>query len=180
MKFSQAQVKQALGEVQTLLRWTFNITNPPQGLTFPEKLMIRVTTTGLPKAEVERTVVELGGHTINYNGKTKKAGQLTVTFVEGVDASVTEFIYQWMQKQWGSDGKDTTGKQSKTAEVKADIQIQLLDGNDVATQTYNLIGCLPSIGDAGGELGQTADPMKPQLTLDYDDFHFGVGTSVTI
>ncbi len=179
-KFSLSQVKQAVGEAQTLLHWSFNITNPPQGLNFPEKLMIRVTTTDLPKAEHERTKVELQGHTINYTGKVKKDGQITVTFIEGTDAAVTEFFKQWEQKMWGSDGRDTTGKQAKTAEVKADIRIQLLGPDDEPTQTLDLIGCLPSFSDTGGQLGQTADPSKPAILFDFDDHHWGKGSSVTI
>lgn len=178
MKFSLSQVKQAVGEVQTLLHWTFNITNPPKGLTFPEKLMIRVTTTDIPKAEHERTVVELGGHEINYVGKVKKKGQIAVTFVEGTDAAVTEFFHKWQQQCWGSSASDVTGKQAKTSDLKADIQIQMLGPDDEPTQTYKLVGCLPSFGDVGGQLGQTADASKPQITLDYDTFFFGKGASV--
>lgn len=180
MKFSLSQVKQALGEVQTLLHWTFNIANPPKGMNFPEKLMIRVTTTDIPKPERENTAVELGGFNINYVGKVKRSGSITVTFFEGTDGSVTEFIQKWVQACWSSDGKDTAGTQGLTSDVKADITLSLMGPNDKVTQTYKLIGCLPNLGDTGGQLGQTADAMKPQLTLDYDDFHWGLGEATTI
>lgn len=180
MKYSLGKVKQALGEVQTLLHWNFNVSNPPQGISFPENLAIRVTTTDVPKPERENTVVELGGHTVNYTGKVKKSGQITVTFFEGTDAAVTEFIQTWLQKCWGSDGKDTTGLQALTSAVKADITLTMAGPDDKSTQTYKLIGCLPGLGDSGGQLGQTADAMKPALTLDYDDFHWGKGGSTTI
>ena len=179
MKFSLSQVKQALGEVQTLLHWTFNVSHPPQGLSFPENLQIRVTTTSTPTSEIERTQVELGGFTINYTGKVKKSGEITVTLFEGVDAGVTQFIMNWMQLQWGSSSTDTTGKQSATADSKADITMQLMGPDDTVTQTYTLIGCLGAMGE-GAELGQEATAHKPTLKLTYDDYRWGAGESVSM
>lgn len=177
MKFSVNKVKAGLGEVQTLLHWAVMIPNPAAVAgEFPEDLEIRVQTSGMPEAEVTSTRVELGGHDIGFNGKVKKAGELPWKFIEGTDARVIEYFTNWIAGRWGGDGQDTTGDASTTEECKADAVIQLLNPANEVVQTYSLIGCLPKLG-AGDELGQTADPMSPIITLEYDDFHIAAGSA---
>lgn len=171
MKFSVNRTKSGLGELQTTLHWIVTIINPAKAVGgFEEDLQIRIQTTGLPTAQEEATQVELQGHVINYVGKTIKNGELTMNFVEGTDAKVISYFTKWAQAKWGGDGKDTTGKQALTQDLKADVMIELLDPSDNVTQTYTLIGAMPRL-ENGAELGQTADPMNPAVTWVYDDFH---------
>lgn len=171
MKFSVNQVKQGLGELQTTLHWGVAITSPAAVVgEFPEDLEVRVQTTAMPEADVQTTKIELGGHTINFNGKTIKAGELPWKFIEGTDAAVISYFTQWANARWGGDGSDTTGKSALTAECKADVVIQLMNPQDEVVQTYKLIGALPKIATSD-ELGQTADPLSPIVTWEYDDFH---------
>jgi hypothetical protein len=175
MKFSMQETKQGLGQVQTTLHWLFNITVPAKAVgDFPEKLQIRVQTTGLPNADHQTTKVELQGHVINSAGKTVKNGELSSKFVEGVDAAVQAYFTKWDAARWGGDGSDTTGKQSNDADLKAEVIIQLLDPQDKPTQTYTLIGAMPKITNSS-ELAQQADVFTPDITWEYDDFHKDVG-----
>lgn len=171
MKFSVNRVKQGLGELQTTLHWLVTIINPAAAVgAFEEDLQIRVQSTGLPTAQEETNKVELQGHVINMVGKTTKNGELAMTFVEGTDAKVTSYFTKWAQARWSGDGKDTTGKQALTKDLKADIKIELLGPDDSVTQTYTLIGVMPRY-ETGANLGQTADAMIPTATWEYDDFH---------
>lgn len=171
MKFGINRTKQGLSELQTTLHWIVTVVNPAAAVgAFEEDLQIRVQSTGLPEAQEESNKVELQGHIINFVGKTTKNGELAMTFVEGTDAKVTSYFTRWAQARWSGDGKDTTGKQALTKDLKADIQIQLLGPDDVVTQTYTLIGAMPRF-EKGATLAQTADPMIPTVTMEYDDFH---------
>lgn len=174
MKFSANKTRAGLGELQTTLHWNVEVTGGPAG-SFDEKLQIRVQSATLPTAEHEYVPVELQGHTVKFVGKTTKAGQLAWTFVEGTDASVTSYFIAWAQAAWGGTGTDTTGIQKSTAEMKADIKMYLMGPDDVVTQTYTLVGAMPSI-PAGVELAQTADAMNVEINWDYDDFHVEVGS----
>lgn len=175
MKFSLQETKQGLGQVQTTLKWLFNITVPAASVgDFPENLQIRVQTTGLPNAEHETLKVELGGHVINSAGKTVKNGELPSKFVEGVDAAVEAYFLKWMAARWGGDGQDTTGKQENDADLKAEVMIQLLDPQDNPTRTYTLVGAMPKFTNAN-ELGQQAEVFSPDITWEFDDFHVDAG-----
>lgn len=172
MKFSVNRVKAGLGEVQTSLHWAVSIPKPASVAgEFPEDLEVRIQTSGIPMAEMESLRVELGGHDIGFNGKTKKAGSLDWTAVEGTDARFTEYMYKWISSRWGGNGQDTTGKAATSEECKADVVIHLLNHADEVTQTFTLVGCLPSFSEAGS-LSQDAEAHTPGITFEYDDFHF--------
>lgn len=171
MKFSVNKTKQALGELQTTLHWIFTIVNPAPAVgAMPENIQIRCSTSGIPEATEETNKVELQGHVINYVGKTTRNGEIATTFIDGTDAGVTTYFTKWRQARWSGDGKDTQGTQKLTAELKADIKIELLGPDDKVTQTYILVGAMPRF-ETGANLGQTADPFTPNVTFEYDDFH---------
>lgn len=171
MKFSVNKVKSALGELQTTLHWIMTITNPASAVgPMPENIQIRCQSTALPEAQEETNKVELGGHIINMVAKTTKNGEIAMVFVEGTDAGVTTYFTKWRAARWSGDGKDTQGTQKLTAELKADIKIELLGPDDKVTQTYNLIGAMPRF-ETGANLSQQADPFSPNVTFEYDDFH---------
>lgn len=176
MKFSLNEVKSALNEVQTTLRWSVSIPNPPAVVgPFTDTLRIRIQTSELPERTEDNVQVELGGFTINYPGKTTKNGELTLGFMEGTDATVIQYFTKLANARWSADGNDTQGVQSiSTNELKCDLVMNLLAPNDTVTQTYKLVGCLFSLR-TNGSLGQTADPLNPQVTVTYDDFHVSAG-----
>lgn len=179
MKFSANRVKQALGEVQSTLHWSVEISSPASAVgAISEDLIIRVTTSGVPQETAEDIQVEIGGHVINYTGKVTKNGELAWNFVEGTDAAVLEYFTKWINARWSADGSDTQGKQALTSEVKADLKISLLGPNDEVTRTYEIIGAMPKFED-NAELAQTADVVNGVVTWTYDDFHRGAGSAVT-
>jgi len=175
MKFAINRTKQALGELQTSLHWGMTIVSPATAVgDLEEDLQIRCQSTAVPEAVEETNKVELQGHVINYVGKTVKNGEIAMTFVEGTDAKVTAYFTRWQAARWSADGSDTTGKQALTADLKADIKLEMYGPDDVVTQTYTLIGAIARF-EKGVTLSQTADPMAPTVTFEYDDFHFDGG-----
>lgn len=175
MKFGINKTKNSLGELQTTLHWVLTVISPPAAVgDFSEDLQIRVQTTGLPEVTEDTTKVELQGHIINFPGKTTKNGELTAGFVEGTDAKVIAYFTKCAKARWSGDGKDTEGKQTLTKDLKADVKLELMSPDDVVTQTYTLIGTMFKM-QKGATLGQVADAMMPQITMEYDDFHTSAG-----
>ncbi len=177
MRFSLNTVKAGLGEVQTLHKWAVTIPNPAAVAgEFPESLQVRVQTAGIPLPEVINTEIELGGHSFNNNGKIVKKGTLVWSFIEGTDAKVIEYFTNWIAARWSGDGVDTKGQSATTADCKGDLLMELLGPDDETTQSYDMVGSLPSFAGIG-EGGQAPDPLNPQIQFDYDDFHIHAGSA---
>lgn len=171
MKYSINQTKAALAELQTTLHWAMTMIKAPAAVgAMPENVVIRCSSSGVPEVQSQANQVELQGHTINYVGKTTKAGQITLTFVEGIDAAVTNYFLSLEQAKWSGDGSDTYGVQKLTNDLKFDIRLELMSPDDKVTQTYDLIGCMIE-WTHGMNLSQNADPVNPTVNLSYDDFH---------
>jgi len=171
MKISYSKARKAVGEVQTLYRWQIRFVTKPKGINIPEDIEIRAISTQAPKATPNHIQVKVAGHTLNFAGKMEKSGSIPLQLVDGTDAGVEDVFMQWYNAYWSGDGKDTTGKQAKTEDLKADIDLIMLDGDDNPTKTYHLIGCLPDF-DPVAQLGQDSAVQNPSVTFTYDDYHY--------
>lgn len=175
MKFSANRTKEALGEVQSLMKWAVSIPVPPAAMgEFPEDLEIRVQTAETPQETVTTMKIELQGHEINGSRKVSKNGELTWKFVDGTDARVIAYFTKWMSLSWTGDGKDTQGSSALTKDLKAEIRMALLDQNEEETQVYTMVGSQPKL-ERKTEFGQNNDPLNPAVTWEHDDFHFNGG-----
>lgn len=171
MKYSVNTVKAALGEVQNTLRWQLVMKKaPPAGGAFPADLQIRVQTAAAPTATPEHNKVQLGGHTINFVGKLTKNGTIQLGFVEGTDAKVTTYFLRLLNAYWSSTSGDTQGNSAKTADLKGDFDLIMMDGNNVTTQGVSLVGAIFS-ADLSASLGQDSASLLRNVTVDFDDFH---------
>lgn len=171
MKYSVNQVKAALGEVQNLLNWEVRMRKaPPAGGAFDPNLAIRIQTAEMPTPTTVHNKLQLGGHEINFRGKTTKAGTTTLMFAEGTDAKVLTYFLRLAQAYWGGDGNDTTGNSVETEQLKGDLEMVLLDGENATTTTLKLTGCLFTI-DTSGSLGQESQSLIRSVTCEWDDLH---------
>lgn len=171
MNYCINRTKAALAEVQTSLHWKFTMISPPSAVgMMSENAHIRMQSTSAPNAQEGNNPVDLQGHRINYVGKTTKAGQIQLTFVEDIDADLTTYMYKYSNARWSGTGTDTCGVQHYTKELKCDIQLDLMDPADKITQTYKLVGCLLTFNNAV-QFNQEASTISPTVTVDYDDFH---------
>lgn len=173
--WSYNEIRQALPQVQNLHRWRVSIDTAPKGVTVPKNLMMRCTSSDIPKvASTTRTTIELSGLKINDVGQEDRHGQISLTLYEGSDAATTKFLDEWERVQNNRDTAklNTLNSRSDTNDCKADFRLALYAPDlKTITQTYIVQGCLGSLSDPGGQLGQTADAQKPVLLLDFDDFH---------
>jgi len=172
MKYSYKTVKQGLGEVQTTYRWNFSFIKPATAVgEFSQDLQVRVQSTALPSPEYEDIQVELFKHKLNFNGDVNGSGELDITLVEGADQKVLEYFLKWVNARSEGDGKnDKTKKAHHTAELQAEIEMELLDQDDTVTATCKLVGVLakPTIG---GELGQDVGARTISVNLSFEQ-HF--------
>lgn len=179
MKFSINQAKTGLGELQTSLHWHVSIVNPSTAAgPMDENLEIRVQTSTIPRQETTTTKVELQGHTLNFTGKTTTNGEIALRFLESTDGAVIDYFSKWVAKRWESDGTDVTGKQELTADVKADLKLDLLGPDDEVTRSYTLIGCMPRV-NSENTMGQEAEAWIEEIVVEYDSHHMSVAGEIS-
>jgi hypothetical protein len=161
----------AMGDVTQTYRWLFNIVKAPTAVTFPTAaaLDLRIETTELPKKTGQTVEVSLKGHIARYPGLYRPTGTLTFSFVETVDSVVAQWIADWRRACWA----DNLGTRAQKKDLEAVIQIQRLDNADEPIWQYTMKGCFPEDSNPGQLDGQSPDPLKPTLTVSYDDFTEG-------
>jgi hypothetical protein len=162
----------AVGDVTSTFRWNFVIVSPPTSVgSFPTTANadLRIETAGLPKKTGTTVDVVLKGHKVRYPGIYQPAGNLPFTFVETVDNTIAAWFAAWQQACWN----DNTGVRVPKSELEATIQIIRLDNADSGIWQYTMKGCFLEDSDPGRVDNATQDPLKPSLTLSYDDFTQG-------
>lgn len=171
MKYSLAETKAAMGEVQKMFNWQLRVAKAaPAGGPVDPSLLIRCQSAGLPSPQVNHIPIRLGGHEFNNAGKVVKRGNIPLTLIEGTDARVVSYFNRLLSKYWTGDGSDTQGNQAPTVDLKGDYILELMDGQNKVNQTYKLIGVMFT-PQSSGQLGQEAQEMSVQVMADYDDFH---------
>ncbi len=162
MPISMDQVR-SLPDFQTAYQWSLSIPNPPTGMDWaPVELRCISTTT--PNRSVDPMEVTIRGHRVRQAGMATYAGDITLTFVETVDATVLEFFNAWQDLVWQTE----TGIQAPRAEYMTTVILTMLDGRGNPTQKYTLFDVYPNGPIDAGELsGETGDVVRPSVTLSY-------------
>ena len=179
--FSYNKVKQGIGEAQSVHKWLIRIPKPAQVAgALPEELQIRATSTSKPSGGDSLDFgIKLHNHTINYNGGVELSGEWSFTLVEGTDMKVQAYFNKWINARFESGGGDVTGKSTDTANLKADIYIDMLAPDDSVTATYEMVGAYVK-PDESLELGQDPGAMNMTYTFKYDNVHKQTGSYSTI
>jgi len=161
----------AMGDVTQTFRWLFSVVKPPTAVTFPASgaLDLRIETSELPKKTGSSVEVQLKGHSVKYPGIYKPGGTMTFGFVETVDNIVATWLRDWQLACWSNN----TGTRGPKKDLEAVIQIQLLKNDDTPRWQYTMKGCYLEDSTPGQLDGTSADPLKPQLVMSYDDFEQG-------
>jgi len=172
----------SLGDFQTTVDWDIQFIELPAVLSdyLPEDLNLQCESTDIPKSSGTSTDVWLRGHKSKQPGLWTPVGTITMTMNETVDGYVREFIRRWREACWQS----RTGIQQTKSDVEAQIMLYQLDRQNNYQYQYHMIGVYLEDYDTGGQLqAQSADLLKPTLTLSYDYFidgPFSGGNSVSV
>lgn len=164
-----------VSEVMTVYQWDLQFASFPKAVASPpssEDLNLRCYSSSIPKKTNQSITISIRGHSIKVPGPIDEGGnQITLTFIETADMSITKFIKDWRE----ACTETKTGKHNKVEDVKCDILLFLLNRQDEPVWKYKLIGCFLEDYEAGGEL--TGDPspetLKPSLIISFDYFEDG-------
>lgn len=155
-----------------LFRWAIAFSSPPSAVDYPgnEAINFRAESQSLPTLSPGSTEIVIRGNKIKEPGIADYGNQITLTCVETVDSIISEFISSWQNACWEmSEG--STGKTRDKKDLEATMVITRLNNMDEPIYKYELFGVFLETEDAGGELGSdSADPLKPVLTLSFDRF----------
>jgi len=158
-----------MADLSALYRWELIFAEFPAAVAGfdTNDLNLRCESIELPKRTVTPTEIFLHGHKHTRAGRSEVPGTLTFTFIETVDAKVLSFIKAWRDAIWAFD----SGVQVPYADYIATVEIHHHNQNNDAFWRYVLKGVWLEDYEGGGQPdGQTGDPLKPTLTLHYDDF----------
>jgi len=137
-------------------------------------LAIRCKSANIPVKTQEVLEEQLHGHIIKRPGKAIVAGELTLTFVEDVDSTVSKAFREWEKLLWSEDGGEYKGQQTTYSDVKCTISLELLGPDDKVNQTFTLDDCYLASFDPGGEFGGDG-AMNPVATISYQSFTWKEG-----
>lgn len=172
---SLSQIRAVMKEPQLLHKWQVDIpTWPAVASPANPDVLFLITTTSLPSDNSENAKIQLGGYTLNYNGKSDRNGEIEWTFYENTDSDVLNYFLKTYSnfRQNFSSTADISLKSSNTSDLIAPVvNMNLLDpsGNRI-TQTFQLINCMFRVSQLGGELGQEAEAQRPTVVVTYDSF----------
>lgn len=170
MHFSSSEANR-IGDFQTTFNWLMSIGSPNAVAIASEDLHLRCISSTLPEREHQPQTLEIHGHTLIRTGIVKQNGDITLSFVDDVNATIIGNFRALEDKMWSVDSaNDSRGVRSAYKDLTFTLTLVLLDGNDQPTQTYVLHDCLLSKLNAGGELNSSNDFMKPSIALSYQYF----------
>lgn len=157
-----------LGNFTTSESWYIQFTKLPAGVSFKSNdLNFRCESVDLPKRSTPTQAITLRGlPPINQHGTPQPSGTTTLTLYSTVDMAVEKAILE-LQKLAG-DSETGKGRYKADYEMRAKIVRQDVTGK--AIYEYELYGVLLEDYDPGGQLGATAELIKPTMTLKWDNY----------
>jgi len=173
MRYSLSDVN-AIGDLQQMYRWDMAVSGLPGAGAEAKDLAIRCKSANIPVKTQEVLEEQLHGHTIKRPGKAVVAGELTLTFVEDVDSTISKAFRGWEKLLWSEDEGSYKGQQTTYTDVKCSIVLTLLGPDDSEKQVFTLSDCYLSSFDPGGEFGGEG-AMNPVATISYQSFTWKKG-----
>lgn len=164
----------AIGNVASLYRWDLVFAQLPSAgnvnAIASDDLNVRCESSEMPKMTGTSVEVNIRGHKVKQPGIYAYSNVITLTFVETVNNTISQFIKAWRDICW----EFKTGAQYSKNEVESTIILTRLDSRDNPIWFYKLIGAYLEDYEAGGTLdGVTVDGLKPSIVLSYDLFEDG-------
>lgn len=183
MKPTFNQIQNHLGEIQQTHNWIITVVKTPSavGSEIAELLKFRAQSATMPSFTHNTTTIELFGHQFSYIGQGKKNGSQDFTIVETIDAKVAKFMMKLAKTVHNSTGNDTPGGAlADTKDVLMTIDCQLLNHKLQPAQIWRLERCLITSFNPGANFSQNQGAMNSTLSLTYDDYHWGPGSSLNV
>lgn len=162
----------SLGNFSQTFRWLVDFKSFPKGLPggyTTEDINFRAESVSLPEKEIELTEIQIRGNKVRQEGIGTYNSPITLTLIETVNPVCLSFLNDWQELAWKSSNGSIGTTQYKNM-LECEMYLTLLDSQDKPYYKYTLIGCQIG-GGTGGDLdAQSADPLKPALSIAFDYF----------
>lgn len=146
------------------------ILTPPtgvSGLPDHESLNLRCESADVPSMSDQKMEINVRGHKIFQPGIHTYTNQMTLTFVETVDAKIKTFIRTWREALWSTRTGVAAGQKNTLMGI---IVLTQLNNQDVGVYEYKLIGAYPESYELGQLDGAQSDVQRPSITFSFDYF----------
>ena len=159
-----------LGNFTQAYRWNVVFEKLPKGITLaPDAINFRAESSTIPTRTGTSTEIVIRGNKVRQPGIYDYNSPITLTVMETVDNTVSNFVTSWFDLC--SSSKDgSSGVAVTKADLEAVLVLTRLDNNDKPIWKYKLIGCFLETCEEGDLDASTADPLKPALGIAYDRF----------
>jgi hypothetical protein len=170
---------QALGDFANLINWDVTIFNAPSAVSpflTADEINFRCDSTDVPTSKSQSATVMVRGFPVKQPGIWIPTQIITLMLYETIDNTVSSFIIAWRNACYDP----ITGAQLPKDQVTCDhIQLTRNDREGNPIWTYTLFNVfLEDYDPLGGQLqGQSADVVRPSITLSYDRFTDAVASS---
>ena len=171
-----AGLRPSLSEIRGLsnfsqqFRWGVEVIKPPNVAPIDTtNLNLRAISTTVPTANPTKTEIIIRGHKIFENGIMDWLNTIDLTLIETNNNIIARWVSNWRQGCWDRTG-GVTGVTQNKVDLEAIIAIHRLNNMDYAIGTYILYGVLLENVTYGELVAESADAIRPVLTLSYDYF----------
>lgn len=148
-------------------RWAVDLQSP--GGLSGNDFNFRAVTGSVPNMNPTSTEIVIRGNTVTQPGIADWTRTIDMVLIETADFRVAEFIRQWREMCWSTDG-GVTGRTRNKRELEGTLIMHLLDNQDNMMKTYVLKGVFPATVNYGELSDSAADPWKPTITFAFDYF----------
>lgn len=168
---AQSALRQ-LGDFTSSYRFELIVEFPAAvtGVGQPEVYNILCESAEMPKRTVTPVEIFLHGFKHKRPGRSEVNGTIVLTFDETVAGNVFRLKKAWRDAIWEPD----TGIQQPYANLITDgVELHLLNQQNEPWWRFQLLGAYQEDEEGGTLDGTTGDPLKPTLTIGFDDFADG-------
>ena len=174
MRYHASELFQ-ISELQTNSFWNIVFGEGPLK-HYAQALEKRVTASELPKPELRNITVGVHGYEFEIPGTINYKAQITLTFVEPVDAKVSKAVDEWLRKIYRRGHQhNVKGVQTvKHYELFQNFNLIPYNREDIKTQVFHCHKAIINAWDMGGGLedGNSPDVWKPTITFTVNWFNW--------
>jgi len=152
-----------LPEFQTLYKWRVFMNVPSEVGGNVESIDARCISSAVPSMNSQDFEVSIRGHKTLQAGIADFGNELSLTFVEGIDAEIQSIFQTWLKMRWDAE----KGTQELRSKYQVTAELTMLDNQNKPTQTYTTYGWSPRQVTIPELSGDTNDAVKPEITFSF-------------
>lgn len=168
------QLRELFKEPQLTHKWNITVQWPSAIKPANTDIIFMVTSSDLPNPKWDNVKVELGGFSMNYNGKEERNSEITWTFFENTDGDIIKYFfidYSNLRQNHSSESSITLESKDSSALIAKVVTMSLYANDNVTEKKrIKLLNCLFEPSTYGASLTQEAGIQKPTVKVIFDSF----------